>query len=147
MFNLNTKIYNLPVYTWLLIVAMIYVFYLTFSNSKMISSNSNKQELFSNKDDKEDKKIKVYNFNTSWCGWSVRFKPEWEKFADEVKAKGDLSNVEAYDIKCDNPENDFMCKEYEIVGFPTVIIEANGQKGIYKGPREAKDLIETIKEL
>jgi protein disulfide-isomerase A1 len=92
-------------------------------------------------------KIKVYNFNTSWCGWSVRFQPEWNKFQDAVKSDGSLSNVDAFDIKCDKPENEEVCKEFDIQGFPTVIIEANGKRGLYKGPRESKDLIETVKDL
>ena len=91
--------------------------------------------------------IKVYNFNTSWCGWSTRFQPEWKKFENEISAKGDLSHVQAYDIKCDNPANDNICKEYEVAGFPTVIIEAAGKRGVYKGPRDSKDLLETVKAL
>jgi hypothetical protein len=40
-----------------------------------------------------------------------------------------------------------LCKDFDIQGFPTVIIEAGGRRGVYKGPREAKDLIETVKDL
>jgi len=147
MIGLNDRVYNLPVYCWLLIALVVVVFLLTtFSSSP---SNSPVTEKFNsscnNSKAIDSSKVKVYNFNTSWCGWSVRFQPEWQKFESEIKAKGDLRHVEAFDIKCDNPANDFLCKEYEVAGFPTVVIETDGKRGIYKGPRDSKDLIETVK--
>ena len=146
MIGLNDRVYGLPVYSWILIALVILVFFITTFSTSGANSKSTNSENFEDNSSK-DNKIKVYNFNTSWCGWSVRFQPEWKKFENDMRAKGDLSHVEAHDVKCDNPENDFLCKEFEVAGFPTVIIEANGQRGIYKGPRDAKDLIETIKEL
>ena len=146
MNSLNDKVYGLPVYSWILIALVILVFLITtFSTSSATQAPTN-SEPFEGNSSKENK-IKVYNYNTSWCGWSVRFQPEWKKFESEINAKGDLSHVEAHDVKCDNPENDFLCKEFEVAGFPTVIIETNGQRGVYKGPREAKNLVETVQGL
>jgi thiol-disulfide isomerase/thioredoxin len=105
------------------------------------------KEKFSNSENKKSNLVKVYNFNTSWCGYSVRFQPEWEKFQKEVKARDDLSNVRAYDIKCDNADNKQMCVDYEVPGFPTVIIEKDGKKTDYNGPRTAEAIIETVKNL
>jgi len=142
---LNGKMYGLPVYTWLLIALVVVVFLITtFSNSGASQTSTTPETFESSSKEKENDKIKVYNFNTSWCGWSVRFEPEWKKFENEVKSKGDLSHVEAHDVKCDNPANDFLCKEYEVAGFPTVIIESKGQRGVYKGPRDSKNLVETV---
>jgi thiol-disulfide isomerase/thioredoxin len=144
MIGLKDRVYNLPVYSWLLIALVFGVFLIT-----TFSSSSPSSESFAGTTSKknDDSKIKVYNFNTSWCGWSTRFQPEWKKFENEINKKGDLSHVEAHDIKCDNPANDYLCKEYEVAGFPTVIIETAGKRGVYKGPRDSKDLIETLKEL
>ena len=144
MISLNDRVYGLPVFCWCLIAIVILVFlFNTFSSSP--SPSSEPFESCKSKSDIVSPKVKVFNFNTSWCGWSVRFQPEWKKFENEIKAKGDLSHVEAHDVKCDNPENDFLCKEYEVAGFPTVIIETDGKRGVYKGPREAMELVETIK--
>jgi len=143
MISLNDRIYSLPVYSWLLIALVVVVFLIT-----TYSQSSDSFEGFESKGASSDaEKVKVYNFNTSWCGWSVRFQPEWKKFENEIKSKGDLSHVQAYDVKCDNPANDFLCKEYEVAGFPTVIIETDGKRGVYKGPRDSKDLVETVKGL
>ena len=164
MIVLNNRVYGLPIYSWLLIALVVVVFVIiTFSNSSTTSNSSksiqpvdlyetsdasvDSTENFENDEPTNSNKVKVYNFNTSWCGWSVRFQPEWEKFENELKSKGDLSHVEAYDVKCDNPANDFLCKEYEVAGFPTVIIETNGKRGVYKGPRDSKNLIETVEQL
>ena len=144
MISLNDRVYGLPVFCWCLIAIVILVFlFNTFSSSS--SPSSEPFESCKGKTDIVSPKVKVFNFNTSWCGWSVRFQPEWKKFENEIKAKGDLSHVEAHDVKCDNPENNFLCKEYEVAGFPTVIIETDGKRGVYKGPREAMELVETIK--
>ena len=143
MIGLNDTVYGFPVYSWLLIALVVVFFFVTtFSNSTPSSENFAGTAASAKK--KDDSKIKVYNFNTSWCGWSTRFQPEWKKFENEIKAKGDLSHVEAHDVKCDNPSNDNLCKEYEVAGFPTVIIETGGKRGVYKGPRDSKDLVETV---
>jgi len=144
MIGLNDRVYGLPVYNWLLIALVVVVFLITTFSS---SSAPVKPETFESNNSKETNKIKVYNFNTAWCGWSVRFQPEWQKFQNEISSKSDLSHVEAHDVKCDNPANDFLCKEFEVAGFPTVIIETNGKRGIYKGPRDSKNLVEMVEGL
>ena len=103
-------------------------------------------DFFSNSENKKSNLIKVYNFNTSWCGYSVRFQPEWEKFEKEINSIDNLY-IQAYDIKCDDTNNKQMCNNYEITGFPTVIIEKNNQKINYNGPRTANAIIETITNL
>lgn len=148
MISLNDRIYGLPVFCWCLIAIVILVFlFNTFSSTSSPSSEPFESCKGKGKTDIVSPKVKVFNFNTSWCGWSVRFQPEWKKFENEIRAKGDLSHVEAHDVKCDNPENDFLCKEYEVAGFPTVIIETDGKRGVYKGPREAMEIVDTIKGL
>ena len=102
--------------------------------------------LISSKVSKTSNLIKVYNFNTSWCGYSVRFQPEWEKFEKEINSIDNLS-IQAFDIKCDNINNKQMCNDYEISGFPTIIIEKDGKKINYNGLRTVEAIIETIQNL
>jgi thiol-disulfide isomerase/thioredoxin len=88
--------------------------------------------------------IKVYNFNTEWCGYSRKFQPIWEDFADNVKNN---MNIKAIDVKCDNDQNKDLCNKYNIQGFPTVIIVKNNQPHEYSGNRTVDDLINTINNL
>jgi thiol-disulfide isomerase/thioredoxin len=144
MISLGDKFYGLSISSWIIISVLIVLFYFFVFNN---ASSSPSQEKFSDIQNKKSNLIKVYNFNTSWCGYSVRFQPEWEKFQKEVKARDDLSNIQAYDIKCDNASNKQMCIDYEVPGFPTVIIEKDGKKIDYNGDRTAEAIIETIKNL
>ena len=140
MLSLQDKYYGLSVLSWLIILILIVLFYFTLPNPSDIysfpsfpsypSSPSPSAPVKENFSQNQNKKVKVYNFNTKWCGYSVRFQPEWDIFQKEVNAKGNLADVEAYDIKCDNPSFDQMCKKYDVPGFPTVIIEKGSDKKV-----------------
>jgi thiol-disulfide isomerase/thioredoxin len=86
-------------------------------------------------------KIKVFNFNTSWCGWSKRLQPEWDKFNEFIKLDPKLAHIEVYDIKCDDDKNNSMCESYKVPGYPYIVIEVNGKRTHYNGERTAKGLI------
>lgn len=147
--SFNDKIWGLSILSWILIIIILVFFiYKVFYTSKSDSTSEDESENFQGTNSPvDDDIVKVYNFNTSWCGWSVKFQPEWNKFSEEIKKNPDLNNIKAFDIKCDKPENEAVCKEFDVEGFPTVIIESDGRRGVYKGPRESKDLIETVKDL
>ena len=148
MISLQDKYYGLSLLSWLIILVLVIIFYFTiFPNDTADKTSTSNSEGIKEKFSGTSNKIKVYNFNTEWCGYSIRFQPEWDKFEAEVKAKGDLSNVQAYDVKCDNPKNEQMCMDYEVPGFPTVIIEKGNIKKVYQGPRTAQSLIETIEKM
>ena len=152
MLSFEDKFYGLSIRSWIILTVLVVMFYLFAFTNEVKSSpipveEKLSKEKFSNSEKKNSSLIKVLNFNTSWCGYSVRFQPEWEKFQKEVKARNDLSNVRAYDIKCDNADNKQMCVEYEVPGFPTIIIEKDGKKTDYSGARTTEALIETVKNL
>ncbi len=88
----------------------------------------------------DDDKIKVYNFNTSWCGYSIEFQPEWDKFCDHVKNNKKYSNVVTKDVKCEAKENGDLCKKYPVRGFPTVLL-------VYKDFVKEHDLGRTQEDL
>ena len=67
-------------------------------------------------------------------------------FAREIESIDNLY-IQAYDIKCDDTNNKQMCNDYDIPGFPTVIIEKDNEKINYNGPRTAVAIIEAIKNL
>ena len=100
----------------------------------------NNKEGFTNTDSES---VSVYNFNTSWCGYSKKFQPTWEEFCDKVKD----DNIKTYDIKCDDDSNDTnneLCKKYNIRAYPTVIIVRNTDFKTYDGPRTVDDLVKSV---
>lgn len=89
-------------------------------------------------------KIKVYNFNTSWCGYSVKFQPIWNTFCDSVK---DNDTVQTYDIKCDDENNKNLCNKFNVPGYPSVIIVRNNELIPYIGPRTVNGLNEMVNNI
>ena len=97
---------------------------------------------------KGSSQIKMYNFNTEWCGWSKKFQPEWDAFMARVNADNTLSGlVDVQDIKCDNDKNKQLCIDNNVEGFPTVVINVNGNNSMYDGPRTSDALMKTLKNL
>jgi hypothetical protein len=97
-----------------------------------------------------NKIIKVFNFNTSWCGWSKKFQPEWDKFTQLI-IDNKLTHIHTHDIKCDNDKNSNKCKEYNVPGYPYIVIEiitdANVQQRVYENERTSDSLLSYIKQL
>jgi hypothetical protein len=152
------KIYEVPVYLWVILLCLLgYLLYNKFftsehmsnataTKSPMVPSMAPSVAPSASPSTNAPGDFKLYNFNTAWCGYSVRFQEEWNKFADEISKKNNLYPVKVYDIKCDNAANESMCRDYEIPGYPTVVIEKNGKKEVYDGPRTADALLETVQK-
>ena len=102
-------------------------------------------DLDSGADIKSLKDIKtptIINFDTEWCGWSKKFKPEWEKFI-KLNQKNKLRVI---NIKCDTDGNKKKCMEFGIEGFPTVIYFDGKEKGeMYQGDRTFDGLMKFVK--
>ena len=74
---------------WIIIVIIGFVLY---NNSYPIKEEFNENNKVI---------IKVFNFNTSWCGWSKKFQSEWDIFTKFI-IDNNLTHIHAYDVKCDN---------------------------------------------
>lgn len=83
---------------------------------------------------------KLYFFSASWCGYCKRFKPEWEK----LKAEPNLG-VQLEEVDCSN-EAPKLAKEYNVKGFPTLILVHSSNKVTYEGERSANAIISFIKD-
>ena len=81
-------------------------------------------------------KIKVYNFNTNWCGYSKQFQHIW----DEFKKDNTDPDIDIIDVKCDDENNLELCKKYNIPGYPTVLFVKDDKMLEYKGDRTVDDL-------
>jgi len=84
-----------------------------------------------------DTKIKVYNFNTTWCGYSIKFQPIWDSFSKSLE---NSDNIVAYDVKCDDNKNQKLVERYYVEGYPTIIIDYGDKFIKYSGPRTVNGL-------
>ena len=92
--------------------------------------------------DRYGNKTRIFNFNTSWCGYSVRFQPIWDQFSDKVVDP----NVEVLDVKCDLDENSEICKKYDVPGYPSILkVTSSGKIVNYEGPRTVDGLLDFVK--
>lgn len=130
----NKSTVSIFLYVLLGIVGFIVI--VTLYNSYM---NHPKSEKFDNSN------IVIYNFNTTWCGWSKRFQPVWDKFSET--AKKELPNVKVVDVKCDDKQNDDLCKQFKVPGYPSVVAVVNGESKVYGGSRTEEDLLTFAKSL
>lgn len=164
--TINIKICSLPIWAWVCIVIVVYLLInmksehfenVTSDNEfDMIMEKSLKKlakelnvslsKLKSNQENSKTPKVaKILNFNTSWCGWSKKFQPEWDKFSDYVNNTNLPLNIKAVDVKCDVDSNKGLCEKYEIPGFPSVVIVmSDGSHFNYEGERECTKLCEAV---
>jgi thioredoxin-like negative regulator of GroEL len=127
-----------PIWVWL--VAIILGVSLYLNPSKKTTKPSVPQSI------SQDKKIKIYNFNTSRCGWSVKFQPEWNKFQHAVNSDPTLSSrMEAVDVKCDSDNE--LCNKFNIRGFPHVLADYGDRVTDYEGQRTKESLLEFASSL
>lgn len=141
---LDQKYCGLPLWVWLVVVGIVFFScYQTMGSVETPKPKAEIKEKFAEVS-KDKTKIKVFNFNTSWCGWSRRFQPEWEEFNKRVKSDPKLSHVDAIDVKCDEDKNESMCEKYEVPGYPFVVVEINGKRTQYNGERTADALVKHV---
>ncbi|XP_011497032.1 PREDICTED: sulfhydryl oxidase 1-like [Ceratosolen solmsi marchali] len=71
-------------------------------------------------------KSSVYNskrawfveFYNSWCGFCQRFAPVWKSLAKNIHGWKQIVSIAA--INCANDDNNPLCREYEIMKYPTL---------------------------
>jgi len=104
--------------------------------SKSYSNDNNNDNTY-DADNFENTKIKIYNFNTTWCGHSKNFQPIWDMFSESLTNE---DNIITYDVKCDDNINEKLSERYYIDGYPTIIIDYGDKFIKYSGPRTVNGL-------
>ncbi|XP_071529825.1 sulfhydryl oxidase 2-like isoform X2 [Panulirus ornatus] len=64
----------------------------------------------------------VVEFYSSWCGHCIEFAPTWKLFAKDVKDWEHTVKVGVIDCAAD--ENIPICRSYEVMAYPTIILFA-----------------------
>jgi thiol-disulfide isomerase/thioredoxin len=128
---LDQKYFGLSLATWsIILLVIVYFIYCTKCRKEDFSI--------------EESKIKVYNFNTKWCGYSVNFQKIFDEFQKKHK---NTTNVEVIDVKCDDDVNKNICEEYSVQGYPSVIFKKGQEKINYEGERTVDGLEEQLQKL
>ena len=100
---------------------------------------------------KDTAKVKVYNYWAGWCGWSNKFKPEWDKF--EASCNNDVNKKGwAIGVQCDKGDvNKAKCEAAKVPGFPSIRFEyKKGGKDVkidYEGERTKDGINKKLDEL
>jgi thiol-disulfide isomerase/thioredoxin len=83
-------------------------------------------------------------FYASWCGWSQKILPEWEKFEQDAKVQ--LPGLRVTRVICEG-DNEAQCMQQEVEGYPTVIFyPKDGAKIIFEDDRSAEKLLQFAKQ-
>lgn len=130
--DFNQKYFGLKLSTWIVIVVLIITIIICKKCEPFTSVKSEEKVV--------EEVVKVYNFNTTWCGFSVQFQPIWDEFS---KLVSESRNIQTFDIKCDDhedPKVKELCDRYNIEGFPTIIFEKGDKKEVHNGERSVEAL-------
>lgn len=57
-------------------------------------------------------------FYNAYCGYCRRFSPTWKEIAEDLDTWRDVAIVSAIDCSAD--ENNGLCREFEVMGYPTI---------------------------
>jgi len=84
-----------------------------------------------------------------WCGWCLKFRPEWDKFVNQHKNNENLLVVEVESDQLERLNKSVRDKlvENESIGFPSIFLFKNGNKYKYEGERTSSALTSHLKEI
>lgn len=60
----------------------------------------------------------LLEFYNTFCGFCQKYAPHWKQFASDVSAWRGVVQVAALD--CADDQNSALCREYEVMGYPTL---------------------------
>ncbi|XP_064114873.1 sulfhydryl oxidase 2-like isoform X2 [Macrobrachium nipponense] len=70
----------------------------------------------------------IIEFYNSWCGHCIQFAPTWKLFGKDIRDWQHTIKVGVIDCSVD--ENNGICREYEVMGYPTMrLFAARTKKG------------------
>ena len=76
----------------------------------------------------------IVDFYADWCGHCKKLKPVWDKAAEQVNKE----EKRMLKVNCDG---DVDVSNYDIKGYPTILIFEDGEHKEYNGERTLEDLL------
>ena len=68
---------------------------------------------------------RLYFFYTTWCGWSKKAQPEWDKVKAAIQAKPIFGTTKVDPIEVDAEQDRKLADLYEVEGYPTILLETS----------------------
>ncbi len=125
--------------TGILVVVLIYLIYkATTKEGFELSPADFDKELNHGK-----KLVLIY---ADWCGHCKKMKPTWDKVSEKVNKEDELKMVK---INCGEgtPAQKKLMADYDVDGYPTILIVDNGKATPYDGDRTEEALLKQVKQL
>ena len=126
----------------LLTILLIFSFYIFFESS---------QEGFECKADELKTRLAssektLVLFYADWCGHCQRLEPVWDETTGKAKDKMVKRNVGQKDVdKKTAAENQEIMDQFNIQGFPTIMVFHNGKAVPYEGERTTEAFLQQLK--
>lgn len=86
----------------------------------------------------EDNAVIAVEFYAPWCGHCKALAPEWEKAATQLKGKVAVAKV-------DCTEEQALCQQYDVQGYPTLKLFRNGEASPLDVARKAEPIVAYLK--
>ncbi|ADX06678.1 putative disulphide isomerase [Organic Lake phycodnavirus] len=114
----------------LILVAVLVVLYFIYTTFKLDEAFEASSADFASKLKSDDKQLVM--FYADWCGHCKKIKPQWDEASTEI---GNEKMIKV-NVGEGTPEQKELMEQYDVNGFPTILIFENGQS---KGPFPSRD--------
>ncbi|KAM9844981.1 protein disulfide-isomerase tmx3a-like [Aulostomus maculatus] len=87
-----------------------------------------------------DEEIWLIKFYAPWCSFCKQLDPVWHQIGSELKSLGSPVNVG----KSDASVNRGLAKEFQVQGYPTILMSKKNKKYNYLGPRTKDGIMDFV---
>ena len=87
-----------------------------------------------------EEKKEVYLFKANWCPHCVHFLPSWEQLEKDHNKSYNF-------ITYDSDKNEKEIKQWDIKGFPTIVVKQGDDALEYVGPNDYNSVLNFIKSV
>jgi len=136
---MNAKTIGIVLISALFIAISMYVYYHYVSPRLSPDYVANKEFVDTSVND--SKEVELYYFYTTWCPYCKKAKPIW----DELKTKYEtvnINNTKIFFKEVDCDKNEKLATEYNVEGYPTIVLNNNGTHIEY----DAKPNLQNLEE-
>lgn len=88
----------------------------------------------------------LYFFYTNWCGWSKKAMPEWETLKSTLAKTPMFGTTTVKAIPVDAEEDRKLADEYEVEGYPTILLETASGITPYKKRVSHEGLLQFLRQ-
>lgn len=136
-----------PAPRWMLVAAFLLLGIMALALAYRVMFPSQQRgafERFFNGGEEAVVQHKLVFMHMDGCGWCVRFKPEWDAFAEQNSAALKKSGITMLSYERKQPE----AKAYDnyVDGYPTVLLDTGGVVVKFAGKRTPEGIAEFLRE-